>query len=103
MEERHAGNEYVFGLATYLLTSARGCIEEPKLYGPLRLVDAISRLASLSDHAEGVERDEFLLRAKSKIDINKQLVMESEEEFVKFLDSLLREFTAELKKRNDIE
>ena len=102
MDNRTATGDEVFGLATYLLTSARGCVDEPKLYGPLRLVEAISRLVALTETAD-FAKDEFLIQAKKKIDANKHLVMESEEEFTKFLDSLLREFTQELKKRNDIE
>lgn len=102
MENRTLTEERVFGLATYLLTSARGCIDEPRLYGPLRLVEAVSRLISLAEGADGSTRDEFLFRAKDKIDANKHLVMESEERFVKFLDDLLVEFTQELKKRSGI-
>lgn len=95
-----AGDE-VFGLATYLLTSARGCVDEPKLYGPLRLVEAISRFVALTESAD-FAKDEFLIQAKEKIDAHKHLVLESEEEFTKFLDDLLKEFTQELKKRNGI-
>ncbi len=101
-EEPASGEEFIFGLAAYLLTSARGCVDEPKMYGPLRLVDAISRLATISEHARCLGRDEFLQEAKRKIDTNKQLVMESEEEFTKFLDQMIKEFTSELKKREGL-
>lgn len=102
-EESVGANEFVFDLATYLLTSARGCVDEPLLYGPLRLVETLSRLATISQHASCIETDEFLLRAKKKIDENKYLVMQSEEKFTEFLDSLIREFTAELKRRNKVD
>jgi hypothetical protein len=102
MERSSSARDGAFGLATYLLASARGCVDEPKLYGPLRLVEAISRLVALTETAD-FAKDEFLIQAKEKIDANKHLVMESEEEFTKFLDDLLREFTQELKKRNGIE
>ena len=96
-------SEYVYDLATYMLTSARGCIEEPLLYGPLRLIEALSRLVAISQYAPCVKKDEFLLAAKKKIDQNKYTVMQSEEEFTKFLDSLIKEFTAELKRRNNVD
>jgi hypothetical protein len=102
MQRKSQGDEEVFALATYMLTSARGCVEEPKLYGPLRLIEAISRLIALTE-SSGLTQDEFLMRAKMKIDANKHLVMESEEKFTEFLDDLLREFTRELKRRNGIE
>ena len=102
-EETVKPKEFVFNLSTYLLTSARGCIDEPLLYGPLRLIEALSRLATLSQHASCVERDDFLLAAKKKIDDGKYVVMQSEEEFERFLDSMIGEFTAELKRRNAID
>jgi len=99
-EEPVTSKEFVYDLATYLLTSARGLIDEPLLYGPLRLIEGLSRLATISERAPCIERDDFLQAAKKKIDQNKYVVMQSEEEFTKFLDSLIREFTAELKRRN---
>ena len=102
MESRIATRDDVFALVTYMLTSARGCVDEPKLYGPLRLIESISRLVALTENS-GLPKDEFLIQAKKRIDLNKHLVMESEEAFTKFLDELLREFTQELKRRNRIE
>jgi len=103
MVEKPSLNNFVFGLTMSLLTSARGCMDEPKVYGPLRLIEALSRLATIPEHAPCIERDEFLAEAKKKIDENKQVVMQSEEEFTKFLDSLVREFTVELKRRNEVD
>jgi hypothetical protein len=36
-------------LLTYLATSARGAVDEPKLYGPLRLIEAVQRTIYLMD------------------------------------------------------
>jgi len=103
MAEEPTLNDFVFGLAVSLLTSARGCIDEPKVYGPLRLVEALSALTTIFDY-DIVEKDEFLLNAKNEID-NKLVpaVMQSEEDFTRMLDDLIRRFTIELKKRNQIE
>ncbi|HYB76468.1 MAG TPA: DUF6092 family protein [Nitrososphaerales archaeon] len=103
MAEEPTLNDFIFGLAVSLLTSARGCIDEPKVYGPLRLVEALSALTTIFDY-DIVEKDEFLLNAKNEID-NKLVpaVMQSEEDFTRMLDDLIRRFTIELKKRNQIE
>jgi uncharacterized protein DUF6092 len=93
-------DDYMYDLAMFLLTSARGCLDEPPIYGPLRLMQALSRLATTSRHMPCVSADEFLLAARKKIDQNEHIAFESEEEFTKFLDSMIREFTAELKRRN---
>jgi len=103
MAEKPSLNDFVFGLTVSLLTSARGCMDEPKVYGPLRLIEALSALTNIYDY-DVLEKDEFLLNAKNEIDTKLvPAVMQSEEEFKTMLDDLIRRFTAELKKRNQIE
>ena len=93
-------DEYVYSLAMFLLTSARGCLDEPPIYGPLRLLQALSRLAAVSQYADCIKTDEFLASAMQKIDKNQHRALQSEGEFATFLDSLIKEFTDELKRRN---
>jgi hypothetical protein len=104
MDEKPPVNDFVFGLAVSLLTSARGCMDEPKVYGPLRLIEALSALANIYDYEDIIKKDEFLLSAKNEIDtLLVPAVMQSEEQFTRLLDELIRKFTVELKKRNQIE
>jgi nitroreductase len=91
--------QYIFELALFLLTAARGCVDEPHIYGPLRLVDAVSRLTKLYSKTDLLKSDDFLIRAQKKIDENELQVMASEEAFVKFIDDLIAEFIDELKRR----
>ncbi len=81
-------------LYCYLATSARGLVEEPKLYGPLRLVDTIERLINLQEK-EG-RADPFLLSLRDEIAVEKYQVMTSEEDFIAFLDQLALKLTSEL-------
>lgn len=85
----------LFKLFCYIVTSARGCIDEPKLYGPFRLIDSVERIIALLDN-EGLA-DAFLKKARAKIEENKYLVMQDEEGFIKFLDELVIDFTKKLK------
>ncbi len=84
-------------LFCYMITSARGCIEEPKLYGPFRLIDSVGRIIALLDN-EGLA-DDFLKKERAKIEENKYLLMEERGEFIEFLDELVINFTAELKEK----
>lgn len=86
-----------FALLSFLVVSARNCIEEPKLYGPLRLVDGASKLIGILE-GEGIV-DEFLLEVKKKIEDKKYSVMNNRDEFVKFLDDLTVDFADEIKKK----
>jgi len=76
-----------FKLLTFLIVSARGCVDEPHLYGPLRLIDAASKLIDIMSR-EGKAVKE-LIEVKELIDKNKHLVMYDESEFVRFLDDLV--------------
>jgi len=73
----------------FLIVSARGCVEEPHLYGPLRLIDAASRLIDVM-RREG-RSSEDLDRIQRMIEEGKHLVMYDEEAFVKLLDRLVAE------------
>jgi len=94
-----SGNEYLFEIAVFLATSARNCIEEPPLYGPFRLLDALSKLVDLPKYAEGLDEDPFLYEIKGIVDEKKLLVMYSVEEFTKAIEEIVDKFAKELKKR----
>ena len=76
-----------FELICYMITSARNLIEENKLYGPLRLVDAVSRLVDVLEKLDlKSPRLEVIQR---RIKDGEDTVMESEEKFTAFLENLV--------------
>lgn len=97
--EKVTPEQYIFELALFLLTAARGCVTEPHMYGPLRLVDGVSRLTDLYTKTDLLKSDQFLISAKKRIDEKKYLVMASPEEFVKFMDDMIGQFAEEMKRR----
>lgn len=97
---RNTGNEYLFELALFLATSARNCIDEPPLYGPFRLLDALSRLADFPEHDKSLSRDPFLKEAKAFVDEKKFLVTSDVEGFTQAADELVERFAKELKRRS---
>jgi hypothetical protein len=96
---KNTGNEYLFELALFLATSARNCIDEPPLYGPFRLLDALSRLANFPKHAPCLGEDAFLNGVKIFVDEKKFLVTTDAEGFKQATDELVERFAKELKKR----
>lgn len=74
----------------YLLASARGCVEEPPLYGPLRLLEAYSMLLNMLKREE---TDEFYYELDEKIEELKDKCMTDEEQFVEGLDQALEALT----------
>jgi len=84
-----------FKVLSFLITSARGCVDEPKLYGPLRLIDAAARLIDVME-AEGKINDD-LRKLRDLIREKMYLVMYDEEGFIKFLDEASRELAKIIK------
>ncbi len=75
-----------FSLVSFLITSARGCVREPKLYGSFRLIDAASRLISLMEKM-GIA-NEGLLELRREIEEGKYSLMYDSSEFLSLLDRL---------------
>ena len=88
----------LFDLATYLVASARDCVDEPLIYGPLRMLDGVNRIVQIAE-SDGRFRDDFLSSMGPKISADVLKVMSDREKFRKALDDLLLEFTDELKRR----
>ncbi len=85
-------------LLAYMLTSARGLVDEPATYGPFRLVDGVSRLCDLliaKGHPEAV----FLQNLKNKIDERKFVLMTDAEAFVALMDEIVIDITKALMKK----
>jgi hypothetical protein len=79
--------EQVFELICYMVTSARNLVSETHLYGPLRLVESVSRLVDVV-RGFGVDSPRFRL-IQRQIEEGKHSVMESEEKFTAFLENLV--------------
>jgi len=78
--------EQIFEVICYTIISARGLVEEPKLYGPLRMIDISGRLLDILSCKDM----EFPLLPvfKKKIENTKNSLIEGEASFVSNLDSL---------------
>jgi len=105
-EQRHDSSlqaptpeHFLFEYALFLITAAHGVPNEPRTYGALRLLDAVSKLMGLYSTTAGLKPDPFLIEAKEKIDIELDTAMTSEDEFLTFIDGLVNDFTKELMKR----
>jgi hypothetical protein len=83
-----------FRLATFLVTAARDVVDEPAIYGPFRMIDAVERLMA------GTFDDDFLTGIKPELEREKFKVMSDRDAFVAWLDEVAARFAAEAKRRN---
>ena len=87
-----------FELVCYMVTSARNLVQETKLYGPFRLVDAVSRLVDiLQKHDLKSPRLETI---QKQIEEGKYTVMDSEDDFTVFLENLVMSLVPLMKDQN---
>ena len=82
----------IIDLIAYMLTSARGLIDEPAIYGPFRLLDGVSRLCeTMIEHHH--EDEEFLENLKTKIDEKKFSIMTDQKTFMAMMDEVILDIT----------
>jgi hypothetical protein len=86
-------------LIAYMLTSARGLVDEPAMYGPFRLLEGVSRFSGIllkEDHAD----KNFLIGLKEKIDERKYSLMTDQEQFIHLMDETVLDITRYLMSKN---
>ena len=99
-EGKKSSDEYLFEIGAFLISSAKGCLWEPKIYGPLRLLTAFSKIALLPDYVPCLKRDEFLLNLREEIEEKIiPLVVSDPEKFEQLIKDLSIKLAKEIKKR----
>jgi hypothetical protein len=91
--------DFIFEYSIFLITAARGTLDEPHTYGALRLIDGITRLTDVYSRSPEIKPDEFLLKVRQEIQLNLDRAMTSEERLTKFMDEMIVEFADEMKRR----
>ncbi len=86
----------VLNLCVYIATSARGLKDEPKDYGPLRLLEVLSRLAN---YAAEEHDDSFLGDIAEEVAAKSRLVMTDHDAFYGYLEELVIRLVREAKRR----
>jgi len=81
----------IIKLFIYMVTSARGCVDEPKIYGPFRIIDSISKLYSILKENNLMVNEE-VSKIIEKIDEKKYSCMTDEKKFVTMLDDVIDDF-----------
>jgi hypothetical protein len=87
MQINETFEEQILGLVCYMLTSACNLLNETKSYGPLRLIDAATRLIDIL--SENQSSSPELEKVREKIGLDKYKVMEDDSEFSTFLNDLV--------------
>ena len=81
----------------YLVTSARGLVDEPALYGPFRLLEGVSKLCTILEEA-GIGDRAFITSLQKKVDGGKFSVMTDRNAFVAMMDDVVLDVTKQLVK-----
>ena len=93
------GEEDLYELLSFLVSSAHLNVGEPRLYGSFRRIDAACRLIGFALESGGLEDDRFLRELKADADQRKLLMMTDEEGYLQFLEDVTRDVAREMKGR----
>ncbi|MFX0206603.1 MAG: DUF6092 family protein [Candidatus Hodarchaeota archaeon] len=99
-KEKISGNAYLFEIATFLVMCAKESLDPTCQYAPLRMLDAIEKLADFPQYVLDLKEDSFLQHIKLEIEEAGDLVMNDPEAFQNFMDRLVDQFVEEMKKRS---
>lgn len=97
MSNVEKARELLFRHLCFLVSSAAGLVDEPRLYGPFRLMDAAERVIDVM--SELGLADSFLADLRDFIAREKDKVMTDEPGFLAFLDQAVRRLAEELPRR----
>jgi len=86
----------LFHLAAFMITSARGLIDEPADYGVFRLLDSSGRLLAIMESSEML--DPFLSELKSLVDEEREGSMNEDGQRDR-LDKLVMKIALEMQNR----
>jgi len=78
----------VLDVFSFMAVSARGCVEEPRMYGPLRLIDSVSRWYQVLKK-NGLVADDRMEALVELIEREKYNVMTDEKAFIAMLDAVV--------------
>jgi hypothetical protein len=91
--------EDLFELLAFLVTSAHLCVQEPRLYGTFRLIDAACRLLGFALESEQLEGEQFFRAFKEDADERKFLLFSDKTDYLEFLEDATRTLAKEAKDR----
>lgn len=80
-------NDKVYQLLAYIISSAIGCLKEPKIYGPLRLIDTTEKIILLFSDL-GLFQEKQLNEIANIIEEEKWLCMSDELAFEQMLNNV---------------
>ena len=91
--------ENLYEMLAFLFSSAHLLVNEPHLYGTIRLLDAASRLMGFALDSRQLEDEQFLGELKEDLDERKFLLVTDENAYCEFLAELTLTMAREMKRR----
>jgi hypothetical protein len=91
--------ENLYEMLAFLFSSAHLLVNEPHLYGTIRLLDAASRLMGFALDSGELEDEQFLGELKEDLDQRKFLLVSDEDAYCEYLGELTLTIAREMKRR----
>jgi hypothetical protein len=98
-EPKLLSEEDLYEMLAFLFSSAHLLVNEPHLYGTIRLLDAASRLMGFALDGTQLQDDQFLRKLKKDLDERKFLLVTDEEAYCQYLGELTLTIARQMKHR----
>jgi hypothetical protein len=95
--DKQSGEEYLFDITAFLITSAKRCLGPEATYGSARLVQTMNLLSHLPEYAPELEGNSLLLAVRDFVDRDPHWWYD--ERLGQFIDRLSEELLGIMKKR----
>jgi hypothetical protein len=99
-EPKLLSEEDLYEMLAFLFSSAHLLVDEPHLYGTIRMLDAASRLMGFALDGNQLQDDQFLRRLKEDLDERKFLLLTDEEAYCQYLGELTLTIARQMKHRS---
>jgi hypothetical protein len=96
-EDKKSGEEYLFEITAFLISSAKRCLGPEAMYGSVRLVQTMNLLSRLPEYVPELEGNSLLLAVRDFVDEDPHWWYE--EKLGQFVDRLNEELLGAMKER----
>ena len=96
-EEKKSGDDYLFEITSFLITSAKRCTGPEYMYGSGRLVQTLVLLSRLPDHVPSLKGNDLLAKARAFVEVDEHWWYP--EKLEPFIEEMSKELVSEMKKK----
>ncbi len=98
-EAKKSGDEYLFEITSFLITSTKRCLGPEYMYGAGRLMQTLNLLSYLPEYVPDLKGNKLLMKTREFIERDEHWWYA--DKFTRFIEEISADLVKEMKKRLD--